>query len=299
MSRCGSGKQQYNQQNQPYITNMRKSRSQHKINKKPSFNSKISIKQRQQQREQEQMKKESATAEDSTTANTEDDGDEEEYESESNYETINKIDDKPRQRPHIDYYDNENDNEFNSSEAHLQHPPPPPPPPPLSEDAFKQSDPNLFDRLKKVKKLPAVGGQFDEKASKSFDAVVNELKTKLSRIKTNEAAAAASQKMSDKSKETTTSSAFSSVSAYSEAPTVPSEMASHIKSKMNQMSNIKNKHSSKVFQNNQNDENNYYNINGVNIEKFFKPVVTKEALSRIISNDSLKIAKVSWVIRMF
>ena len=58
----------------------------------------------------------------------------------------------------------------------------PPPAPPMSNDLFKQSDSSMFDRLKKVKK-PAIPRGADEKTSKSFDAVVNELKTKLNKIK--------------------------------------------------------------------------------------------------------------------
>ncbi len=66
-----------------------------------------------------------------------------------------------------------------------QPPPPPPPAPPLIKDLFKPIDNSfLFNRLKN-KKLKKPILLADELATKSFDAVVDELKFKLEKMRTN------------------------------------------------------------------------------------------------------------------
>ena len=64
-------------------------------------------------------------------------------------------------------------------------PPPPPPPPPI--DLFKPIDNSfLFKRKKKMRKPLLVNDSVDEMASKSFDAVVDELKFKLEKMRTSD-----------------------------------------------------------------------------------------------------------------
>jgi hypothetical protein len=252
--------------------NMRKSRPQHKFSKNPSFNSKISIKQRQQQQQQQQQMQMRKNSEDSvmaatttttnTTATT--DEDDQDDECESNYETIKKIEEQE-------------DAETNSPLKQTSTPPPPPPPP-LGKDVFKKSDPCLFDRFKKVKKTSsaavatAMTATFDEKASKSFDAVVNELITK---FKAREAAAA------------TVPTAASNVTAAISCKPSGKEVTSAFSKVATSVET-----NSKKFQKNNNYSNNNNNANGANIIKFFKPVVTNDAFSRLVNSDSSKSTKV-------
>lgn len=71
-------------------------------------------------------------------------------------------------------------NEINKSETqNMSKPPPPPPPPapPLDLNLLKPLTTHKFTRLNKVKR------EADEETTKGFDAVVNELKTKLNKIR--------------------------------------------------------------------------------------------------------------------